>query len=443
MFNNLFVGLVLSSLLGALIGSQRELRQQKLNLKDFAGFRTFTLISIFGFLLGIISNDFLNNYNLILIGLFGLFFVLVISYRAVSKVYPKNISATTQVSALIVFLIGFLISQGYYQFTITLSILIALILYLGNFLHQFTKNLKETEIFATLKFAIISLIILPLLPNKNYTLLNMPYVSGFFNSQTFINHDILSKIDVFNFYHIWLMVVFISGIAYVGYILMKTIGAEKGIEVTGFLGGLMSSTALTSSFSIESKSLSYLSAPLAIGIIIACSTMFFRIIFEVAVLNIDLLIGITLLLGIMGIVGYIGAFYLFKKVKLSHVKKLDFSSPFTIGPAIKFAFVFLLVMFVSKLFSIIYGSDGIYLVSFLSGFSDVDAITISLSNLAKNGSISAVTAQVGIVIAAFANTIVKAGIAYYFGTRKLFNLIFWVFLVILLVGFFMVGYILL
>ena len=171
MFSNLFVGLILASLLGALIGSQREIRQQRLNLKDFAGFRTFTLISILGFLLGIISNEILKNYYLILIGLFGIFFILVISYRAVSKIYPKNISATTQISALITFLIGILISQNYYQFTITLAILIAAILYLGTIFHEFTKNLKETEIFATLKFAIISLIILPILTKKNYTLL--------------------------------------------------------------------------------------------------------------------------------------------------------------------------------------------------------------------------------------------------------------------------------
>lgn len=230
------------------------------------------------------------------------------------------------------------------------------------------------------------------------------------------------------------MVVFISGIGYIGYILIKTIGAEKGIEVTGFLGGLISSTALTSSFAIESKKINYLSIPLAIGVVIACSTMFFRIILEVLVLNSELLIGITLLLGSMGLIGLITAFYLYKKVKLNHIKKIKFDSPFTIGPAIKFSILFLFVLFISKLPSIIFGNSGIYFVSFLSGISDVDAITFSLAKLAKQNAISNTSAQIGIVIAAIANTIVKAGIAYYFGSKKFSKQIIIIFSIILIIG---------
>ena len=435
MYYNLLVGLILSSLLGALIGSQREVRQQQFNVKDFAGFRTFTLISIFGFLLGVISIYILKNYDIVLIGIFGIFAILILAYRALSKIYPNNISATTEISALITFLIGFLVSENFYLFSITITIFVATILYLGTRLHKFSKKLKETEIFATLKFAIISLIILPLLPNKDYTLLNMPYVGKIFSSQKLISLSLLSKINVFNFYHIWLMVVFISGISYVGYILMKTIGAEKGIQVTGFLGGLMSSTAVTSSFSIESKDLNYLSIPLAVGIIIACSTMFFRIIFEVLVLNYEMVGGIVIVLSIMGLVGYGLGYYLFKKNKMNHVKKIDFNSPFTIIPAIKFSIFFLVVLFLSKLFSILYGSNGIYLLSFFSGLSDVDAITISLSNLAKSGGVPILTAQIGVIIAAFTNTAVKGGIAYYFGSKKLSKKIIYVFSIVFVVGF--------
>jgi len=320
MLDETLIGRLLSLLLGALIGAQREIRQQKDKLVDFAGFRTFSLVSLFGFLIGFLSNEVLNNQYVILIGLISIFFISIVAYRAVTKIYPTQISSTSQISAILTFMLGLLVSFKYYYMSISIAIIITTILFLGNALHKFASKLKQSVIFATLKFAIISVIILPILPNKNYTLLDFPIIGTFLSHQNTISQEILLKLDVFNFYHIWLMVVFISGIAYVGYILMKTIGSEKGIEVTGFLGGLISSTALTSSFAIESKKLNYLSNPLIIGTVIACSTMFFRIIFEVMVINPDLIFGITLMLSIMGGIGYAGASYLFFKRKLSHVK---------------------------------------------------------------------------------------------------------------------------
>lgn len=434
LINQVLFPLILSVLLGALIGSQREIRQYKEKIRDFAGFRTFTFISLFGFLIGFFSKEVVGNYYLIIVAISGLFLINLLAYRTVTKIYPKYVSAITEIVALLTFIVGLLVAFNLYQIAITISIIISGTLFMGNKLHKFTNSLSENEIFATLKFAIISLVILPILPNKNYSPLNVPFLNHIFLNQNIISHQLLGQLNVINFYYTWLMVVFISGIAYVGYILMRTIGAEKGIEVTGFLGGLMSSTALTSSFSLESKKLNYLSVPLIIGTIIACSTMFFRIIFEVAVLNPDLLIGITLLLGIMGTVGYIITFYLFKISKLNHVKKIEMESPFTIGPAIKFSVIFLVVIIISKLFSILFGDKGIYLVSFISGFSDVDAITISLSNLALSNSISNTSAQIGITIAAFANTIVKGGIAYYLGSKKFSKGVIISFLIIIFSG---------
>lgn len=115
---------------------------------------------------------------------------------------------------------------------------------------------------------------------------------------------------------------------------------------------------------------------------------------------------------------------------------MNVESPFTIGPAIKFSLLFLFVIFISKLFTIILGEKGIYLISFLSGISDVDTITISLSSLSKNGDISILTAQIGILIAAFANTIFKAGIAYYLGSKQLSKFVIISFIGILVFGIF-------
>lgn len=435
MYNEeIFVGLLLSLLLGALIGAQREIRQQKNNTLDFAGFRTFTFISLLGFLVGFLGREILNNDYFILIGLFGIFVASIIAYVAVVKINPQDVSATTEIVSIITFILGVLVSFKYYYISITIAIIITGILFLGNELHKFVKSVKNIEVYATLKFAIISVVILPLLPNRNYTPLDLPFIGDFFKNQNFISKDVLLQLDVFNFYYIWLIVVFISGIAYVGYILMKTIGAEKGLEVTGFLGGLMSSTALTSSFAIESKKLNYLSSALVIGTIIACSTMFFRIIFEVAIINPSLLPSMIMLLGLMGLTGYFCAFYLLKKIKLNHVHSVPVTSPFTLIPALKFAFFFVMLMTVSKLFIIYLGNSGLYLVAFFSGIADVDAITISLSSLALNGNISNFTAQVGIFIAAFANTLFKGGVAYYLGSKSFFRGVLTIFAIIISVG---------
>lgn len=432
--NDFFIGILLSLLLGGLIGAQREIRQQKDRIIDFAGFRTFTFISLLGFILGYMATTVFNNVNFILLGIAGIFVSSIVAYRAATKINPHDVSATTEILAIITFLLGVLISLKYYYISITTAIIITSILFLGSALHKFAKNLKYIEVFATLKFAIISIVILPILPNKNYTPLDLPIIKTIFENQSFISNEVLVQLDVFNFYYIWLMVVFISGIAYVGYILMKTIGSEKGLEITGFLGGLMSSTALTSSFAIESRKLNYLSKPLVIGTVIACSTMFFRIIFEVAVINPALLPTVIILLGIMGLCGYFCGIYLLKKVKLNHVHNVPVKSPFTLIPALKFAFFFVMILLISKIFIIYLGNSGIYLVAFISGIADVDAITISLAGLALNGHITNFTAEAGIFVAAFANTIFKGGIAYYLGSKDFFRGVLAVFSIIITVG---------
>ena len=155
-----------------------------------------------------------------------------------------------------------------------------------------------------------------------------------------------------------------------------------------------------------------------VGVVLACSIMFFRVLFEIAVINYELLPNLFLPMFLMGLGGIVIAVIVFKKTKLDRVNNVKMNSPFTIIPALKFGFFFLMIGFFSKLFSILYGSNGVYFVSFFSGLADVDATTIFLSNMAKIGDISDKTAQIGIIIAAFSNTFIKASIAFWFGSKK-------------------------
>ena len=432
MISDLFIGIFLSVLLGALVGVQREMKIQKGNYQDFAGFRTFTFICLLGFLIGYLSFEVLNNPYLIIISIFSFFFLLIISYYVLSKKYKNYVSETSQISAMLVFLVGLFISLKMYYVSITVAIVITLFLVLGTSLHNFAKRLNSDEVFATLKFAIISFLILPILPNKSYGFLDVPFLSTILLN--FFSYESLKAFEIFNLYHIWLMVVFISGITYIGYILIKVLGSRKGIFVTGVLGGLMSSTALTSSFSIESKKLKTFSSPLAIGITLASSIMFFRIIFEVAIVNWSLL-GEVIFLSIMGFVGLLtGLYFYFRNSEKKHNGNFEQKSPFTLGPAIGFALFFLVILFLSKLFTILLGDEGLYLVAFFSGFADVDVITLTLSKLALDGVISNNVAATGIFIAAVANTLFKGAIAYFLGSRKLSKKVLTTFILIILTG---------
>ena len=148
-------------------------------------------------------------------------------------------------------------------------------------MHQFAKKIKMKELGDTLKFAIIAFVILPFLPNKGY-----------------------GPLEMFNPYLIWLMVVFISGISFVGYIAMKRFG-EKGIELTGILGGLASSTAVTTSFAARSKKNKTIVNALVVGVVLANSVMLIRIMIEVFVINRNLFLELILPLSILFILSLI------------------------------------------------------------------------------------------------------------------------------------------
>jgi len=431
MFSSLLIGFFLSILLGAFVGVQREMKLQKGHYQDFAGFRTFTFISLLGYILGYLSFEVLKSSALLVASVIGFFILMSVSYFVLTRKYKGYVSEISQITALLTFLIGILVSIQEYYFAIVLSIIISTILVLGTSLHSFAKQLNITEVYATMKFAIITFIILPILPNENYGPLDSPSLSNFFLK--FFTEETLKEFAIFNFFHIWLMVVFISAITYVGYILIKIFGARRGILFTGILGGLMSSTILTSSFSLESKRLKALSSPLLIGIILASSIMFFRIIFEVIIVNVALLPEV-LFLSLMGFTGLIIVVYLYTRNTKIHVGTVKQKSPFTLIPAIEFAVFFFVIIFLTKMFTIMFGDKGIYFVAFFSGFADVDVITLTLSKMALESQISNLTAATGIFIAAFSNTIFKAGITYYLGSKLLFRKAFISYAIIVIVG---------
>ncbi len=247
-------------LIGVLIGLEREFSRQKEEVKAFAGIRTFPLIGLLGCSAALISDLTAGWAFAATLALVGL--LIGIAYAA--DAFKGRIGITSEMAAVIVFVCGALAYWGYLELAAALAVVTFGFLTLKPQLHHLVKHISSEDLYATLKFAIISLIILPVLPNQN------------FGPPPF---------DAFNPYKTWLMVVLISGISFLGYLLIKVVGAKQGIGLTGLLGGLVSSTAVTLSFSERSQEEPHLARPFALAITLAWTVMFGRVVVEVAILN--------------------------------------------------------------------------------------------------------------------------------------------------------------
>ena len=368
--------ILFSLVLGFLIGLERE---YKVKEEVFAGIRTFPLISLLGLISAFVNDKFWNEALLIS-------FLAIIGFSLVNFFleYAKYKGVTTEVSILITFLIGVLTYHNQYYTALFIALLTTLILALKKPLENFAKSLYFQDVMTILKFAFLTAVIYPILPDKSY-----------------------GPFDAFNPKEIWKVVIIISAIDFIGYFLLRWKGA-KSLVLVGFFGGLVSSTAITYNFSILSRKLEKKEI-LILGIIIAWIVMNLRIIFLAGIFNINLL---ALILPAFLTIIATQLFFIKKYSKYLNSYSEEentnqFQETFSILNILQFAFIYAVVVFLMKALKYYYGLVGIYFVSFISGVIDVDAITISASNLTKSGSIELIFGAIIILLAVFSNTMFK------------------------------------
>jgi len=273
-------------IIGFLVGLQREYAFNKQGKELAAGVRTFSLISLIGCTAAMITQLTASPLPFVaIIIILG----LLITVNFFIQAWRGETGLTTEVAALMTALAGALVYWNNMALAVALTVTTTILLSFKLELHTFARHLTKPDIFSTLKFAVISVIILPVLPNK------------LFGPAPF---------NIFNPYKIWLLVVFISGISFVGYILIKIIGPRKGISLTGLLGGLASSTAVTLSFTQKSRDNKILAKPFALAILIAWTVMFARVLILVAAINSSMMKLLWIPLTASMIVGLIYCFYL-------------------------------------------------------------------------------------------------------------------------------------
>lgn len=392
---DLFLRFGVALAIGFLIGLQREYALGGPGREIIAGERTFALFGLAGSLAAMIADQLDSASAFVgIILLLGIF--VAVAYFVDAR--EGQVGLTTEVAIVLTIGIGALCYWGYLVLAIALGIATTVLLSVKLETDRFASALTREDIFATLQFAVISAIILPVLPNQSF--LPPPF-------------------DVLNPFKIWLMVVFISGISFLGYIAIKIIGPEQGIGITGFLGGLVSSTAVTLSFSERSNREPDLSKPFALAITVAWTVMFARVLVEVGVVYQPLLELVWIPITASGLVGLFYCLYLYFSQRTARKGDVEFSNPFDLASAIKFGLLYALVLLISRAAQMYLGDTGLYISSIISGVADVDAITLSMAELSKTGVVEMPKAALAIILATMSNTAVKGGIALAMGGKAL------------------------
>jgi uncharacterized membrane protein (DUF4010 family) len=380
--------------LGLLLGLERERKRDAELL--FGGVRTFALIALLGALGAYMERE-LNQGWLLLATFVAVGALVIVSYASTAA--RGEFGITTEVSALLAFIVGALCGWERVGVASVSTVVCLLLLTLKDFLHRLACRVELADVEATLQFAVISIIILPLLPNQNF---GPP------------------PLDVINPYKIWLMVVLIAGLNFLGYLLVKILGNEHGFILTGILGGLVSSTAVTLSFSQRSRQEPAMSSAFVLAIIVAWTIMFLRVVVMVGLVNRGLAQGLALALGCMAAAGLLMSAVLWRRTRSRDTAVVSAgANPFELSEAVKFGLLFGIVTVVAKAAQAYLGATGLYLAGAVAGLTDVDAISLSMANLAKTNPEILKVAQRTIVIAVLSNTLVKCGMAAFMGAPAL------------------------
>lgn len=380
--------LVVSISVGALIGLIRQWsdEHEDAHIESSAGVRTFSLWSLLGFLSAYVHEVHAGFFFPVSFATFGIF---LIAGNLLDKEDHKGFGLTSYTAAILTFLVGALVFWQQLRAAIAIAVTIGILLASKPFVHRWTNRLTNEDIMSLLQFLAVTGLILPLVPDKGF-----------------------GPLTAFNPYTIWLMVVLISGLGFVGYVAIRLLGTQAGITVTGLAGGLASSTATTLALARNSRDTPQIAATLATGIVIANTVMIGRVAVIILAINQDLFIRLVPPLLIMGLptsIYLIWKFFLSKKGK-EQVDLPKLSNPLSLKLAIKFALLYGIIVFLVKAVSVWGGGTGFYPIAFLSGLTDMDAIALSLANEHNTQSLSLDLAAGGIVIGALANSIFKTGL---------------------------------
>lgn len=397
------------------------------------GLRTYILISLLGAVSGVAAANEMGYIALLFGGAIILF--LIVSF--VLNYFDKNtFGLTTEVSILLTFVLSFLMlaSEIDVRLLSALFIVNAFVLSIKTETKALVSKFSRKEVVDTAKFALFSIVVWQFLPDVNYSLAQIPYVGEFFTS--ILGDDFTNAMNFFNPNRLWLIVVLISGMNFLGYFLIKVLGRNKGLNVVGLLGGFVSSTTVTQGFAAGTKLIKSEEAtvPFVKAVLLANAVSFIRALTIIAVVNVAFIEHIWMPMAAFGLVFLIYFLHLtfsskkkegkiqaeiLSTSKNKSLKRLGitFDSPFSFRPALLFGVIFVTVIIFTHTALYYFGNGGLIISSAVSAITGLDAIIINASSFAGSGEVAYSTAAFALTLAAGVNLLVKGIYAAMLGNR--------------------------
>jgi uncharacterized membrane protein (DUF4010 family) len=383
------IGLVLA--LAFFIGLEREEHKQREASYAFGGVRTFPLIGLVSYSLALLSGQALTAWMLGF-AVVGGFMLLSYRHKLEGEV-PAGL--TTEISALATYVIGGLVEHQQYWIATTIAVLSVLLLELKKVLEGLTKQFASTEVIAVAKFLVLSVVILPVVPDRELTRFHL------------------------NPFKTWLVVVAVSGVSFVSYVLQRVWKQRGGVPLAAILGGAYSSTVTTVVLARQAKGQGQPSL-FSGSILMASGMMYARLVLLLAIFNWSLARALAPSFGVLAVVGCVVGWLVSRRTDASAATPVDRSepkNPLELRAAFLFALVFVVISVVTKLAEVYLGSVGLYVLAAIMGVTDVDPFILGLTQPGA-GAVPLPTAGGAIVIAAASNNVIKAIYASYFADRE-------------------------
>ncbi|MBI5107980.1 MAG: MgtC/SapB family protein [Rhodocyclales bacterium] len=376
--------------IGLLIGLERE-RQSDIK----AGLRTFALVGLLGCICALLAQ--LTDSGWILAAGLLAIAAMIISAHVSDPLDTGDPGTTSVVALLVCYALGAMVWFGHGSSAVMLAIATTVLLYFKAELHGISRSLTPVDLLSILQFGVLALVILPILPDRNFG----PY-------------------ETLNPRNIWLMVVLISGVSLAGYAALRIVGARHGAALIGLFGGLVSSTATTMIFARHARAHEALARTAMVVILLANMVVLLRLSIVTFVVAPAVLLPLLSVLGLGMLLGVVATLWGWRQLEagdnlpLPHV-----ANPTEIKTAIGFGILYALVLVLSAWLQDIAGSRGLYLLALASGLTDVDAITLSslrmfgMEKLAANETVTAIT------LATLSNLAFKTGLVVVIGGKAL------------------------
>ena len=386
-----FLTLAIALGVGMLVGLQRERSPSSTHI---GGIRTFPLVTVLGAVSALLAPTF--GPWLAVAGFLGVVAAGVLANIIGMRRGDPEPGMTTEIAMMVMFMVGVMLAGDMRNVAVALGVGTAILLQLKTQLHTWAKRIGDRDIHAVMQFALITFIILPVLPNQNY-----------------------GPFDVLNPYRVWLMVVLVVGISLAGYIAFRLLGNARGTLVAGLIGGLISSTATTVSYARRARESREVEGAACAIFLLATLVMFGRVIAEVRVVAPTHAREIVMPLAVMAAATLACAALALRGHGADGGDMPEHGNPTELKGALIFGGLYALVLLAVAAAKQYFGDAGIYAAAAISGRTDMDAITLTTARLAERGRIEPETAWRAVVLASVSNMVFKTGVIWSLGGVRL------------------------